>query len=113
MTALLELTWIDVCDYDELLVERGTRALVGGRSVALFRLADDSVHALSDLDPFSGASVLSRGVVGTLGETPVVASPMYKQHFDLRTGGCIEDHAVTVEVLPVRVMGGRVLVGST
>lgn len=111
MTAVRERTWTTVCALGELLPGRGVAALLpDGRQVALFRT--EEVHALSNVDPFSGAAVLSRGVVGDLGGGPVVASPMHKQHFDLRTGVCVEDVTVRVVVFPVRVLDGEVQVGS-
>ena len=88
-------TWVTVCRLDDLLPERGVAALVGGRQVALVRLVDDTLYAVDQLDPFSGAYVMSRGIVGTAtvdGEVvPTLASPMYKQVFDLRTGACLGD----------------------
>lgn len=112
MTMLLERTWVDVCGDDDLEVERGLRVLVGGAHVALFRTHDGKVHAVDAVDPFSGASVLARGIVGTHGTEPCVASPMYKQRFSLRTGICIEEPSVAVQVYPVELNGGRIRVGS-
>jgi len=112
MTMLLERTSVDVCGYDELPVERGVRVLVGDAHVAVFRTYDGSVHAIDAVDPFSGASVLAHGIVGTRDTEPVVASPMYKQRFDLRTGSCLDDPSVSVCVYPVEVCDGRVRVGS-
>lgn len=106
------LTWVEVCALDDLEPDRGACALVGPWQVALFRLwPTDEVLAISNLDPFSGAFVLSRGIVGTAGDVPKVASPMYKHCFDLRTGRCLGDPDVSVPTFPVRVVGGRVLVG--
>ncbi len=105
-------TWTAVCGYRALTPERGVAALVDGAAVALFRLHDGSLHALSNVDPFSGASVLSRGIVGDRGGVPIVASPVYKQVFDLRTGACLDDASVTVGVYPVRVVDGVVEIGS-
>lgn len=82
--------WIAVCRVEDLATERGATALVGGEQLALFRTHTDDVYAVQQLDPFSGAHVMSRGIVGTRGEAPTVASPMYKQVFDLRTGECID-----------------------
>lgn len=82
--------WIRVCRLEDLSPERGSAALVGGEQVALFRTHRDDVYAVQQLDPFSGAHVMSRGIVGTRGEVPTVASPMYKQVFDLRTGECLD-----------------------
>ena len=112
MTMLLERTWIDVCGYDELQVERGARVLVGNAHVAVFRTHDGAVHAIDAIDPFSGASVLARGIVGTRDADPFVASPMYKQRFDLRTGVCLDDPSVAVQVFATEVSGGRVRVAS-
>lgn len=112
MTVLQERTWIDVCGYDDLQTELGTRVLVGDEHVAVFRTHDGDVHAISSIDPFSGASVLARGIVGSRGDAPFVASPMYKQRFDLRTGVCLEDPSVHVRVFPTGVTDGRVVVAS-
>jgi nitrite reductase (NADH) small subunit len=101
--------WVDVCAVDELLPDRGECALVGEHQVAVFRVSPGGeLYALSNLDPFSGVPVLSRGVVGSKGDVPKVASPMYKQTFDLRTGECLEDPSISVPIFPVRVARGRV-----
>ena len=86
----LEPSWLPVCAMEDLPRERGACALVRGGQVALFRTFDDTVYAVQQLDPYSGAHVMSRGIVGTRGGTPTVASPMYKQVFDLRTGQCLD-----------------------
>ncbi len=85
-------------------------ALVGGEQVAVFRLDDDSVYAVGNHDPFSRANVLSRGIVGDLKGELVVASPVYKQHFSLRTGRCVEDAAARIPVYAARVEEGWVVV---
>lgn len=106
--------WTPVCRYTDLEPERGVAALVDGTQVALFRLHDGTLAALDHHDPFSGANVLARGLVGTRGEVPTVASPMYKQVFDLRTGVCLDDPAVAVRVHAARVDdAGTVLVAVT
>ena len=112
MTMLLERAWVDVCSVDDVQAERGVRVLVGDAHVAVFRTHDGEVHAIDAIDPFSSASVLARGIVGSRGDDPFVASPMYKQRFDLRTGVCLEDSAVAVAVYPVEIDGGRIRVGS-
>lgn len=104
-----------VCRLDQIDREGGVCALVRGEAVAVFRTYDDEVFALSNYDPFSRASVLSRGIVGTKtrdGEpVPFVASPMHKQAFDLRTGQSLDDAAVRVPTYDVEVVDGLVLVG--
>jgi len=99
-----------VCRYDVLLPERGVAALVGHVQIALFRTHDGSVFALGNQDPFSGANVMSRGIVGSRGDVPTVASPMFKQVFDLRTGVCLDDPSVSLPVYDVQVVDGQVTV---
>ena len=106
------MTSTAVCTVETVPLEGGVAALVDGVAVAVFRTHDGAVFALSNLDPFSGASVLSRGIVGSRGDVPVVSSPMYKQAFDLRTGACLDDDAVRVTAYDVSVVDGVVLVGA-
>lgn len=92
---------VKVCTMHDLEVERGRAALIGTEQVALFLLGDGAVHAVSNLDPFSGANVISRGIVGTRADAPTVASPMHKQVFDLRTGQCLDPQGRPPAHLPV------------
>jgi nitrite reductase (NADH) small subunit len=103
-------TWVAVCAYQWLEPERGVAALVDGAQMAVFRTHDGALFAIDNRDPFSGACVLSRGIVGTRGDTPTVASPMHKQVFDLTTGRCLDDPAVAVRTYPVRCVDGIVQV---
>lgn len=107
--------WTYVCRVDEILPNTGVCARVARRQVAVFRTcAPDGrelgIYALDNIDPKSGASVLSRGLLGSLGETPVVAAPVYKQHYALATGICLEDETLNVASYPVRVHEGLILV---
>lgn len=102
--------WTPVCPADAIVPNTGVCALVEGRHVAVFRVGQDQFFAIDNVDPKSGASVLSRGLVGNLGEHIVVASPLYKNHFDLRTGACLESPEHSVRAHEVRVEDGRVLV---
>lgn len=104
-------TWTAVCELDALLPNVGVRALLGDRQVAVFRLSgSDEIFAIDAFDPFSNAPVLSRGIVGDVKGRLVVASPIYKQHFDLKTGQCLEDDSVAVRTFAVRVVDGQVQV---
>ena len=99
-----------VCRYDVLLPERGVAALIGDIQIALFRTHDGSVFAIGNQDPFSGANVMSRGIVGSRGDVQTVASPMFKRVFDLRTGVCLDDPSVSLPVYAVEVLDGQVMV---
>jgi nitrite reductase (NADH) small subunit len=111
VTVLCAQTWIAVCRVTVLQPNRGAAAILpDGTQVAVFRTAEDEVYVLSNVDPFSGAAVLSRGIVGDRGGVPVAVSPLYKEAFDLRTGVCVDNPTVSVTVYPVRLADGTVLV---
>ena len=103
------LQWVAVCTLDDIVPDTAVCALVAGRQVAIARVgAGDEIYAVGNFDPFSKAFVLARGIVGDKGGVPKIASPIYKQSFDLRTGRCFDDPAVTVPTYPARVRAGRV-----
>lgn len=89
MTTMASREAVAVCHRDDLLPYRGAAALLDGVQIALFRVGDE-VFAVQQLDPYSGAQVMSRGLVGTRGDRLTLAGPMYKQVFDLRTGECLD-----------------------
>lgn len=101
--------WEDVCAVDDVLPGTGVCALVAGRQVAVVRTAD-AIYAIGNFDPFSKAFVLSRGIVGDRGGIPKIASPIYKQSFDLRTGQCLDGPGKSVPTYEVRIERGRILV---
>ena len=105
--------WSAVCALDDIVPDTGVCALLNGVQVAVFRVGDDEprVFAIDNYDPNSQASVLARGIVGSIGERIVVASPIYKQHFDLQTGACIEAPEHSVGTYPARIVDGKVWVG--
>jgi len=104
--------WVEVCSYDSIYPDTGVCALVDGRQVAVFRLRDGTLYAVSNFDPFSRANVLSRGIIGDRSGEPKIASPIYKQTFNLRTGVCYEDASVRLDVFRVRRHSGVVEVFS-
>ncbi|HEX2796584.1 MAG TPA: nitrite reductase small subunit NirD [Immundisolibacter sp.] len=108
----VEPMWIDVCAMQDLPRNAGVAARVAGRQVAIFYLPVETpaVYALDNWDPLGEAAVLARGIVGDLGGQLVVASPLYKQHFRLLDGQCLEDPAVRVASYPARLDGERVLI---
>src|SRR5689334_22240352 len=110
--AMNELVWVDVCALEDVLPGTGVAALIEGEQVALLRARDGRLYAISNFDPFSKAFVLARGIVGDRGGIPKVASPIYKQNFDLSSGRCLDDPKVCLPTYPVRVRAGRVEVGT-
>ncbi|RQS64342.1 nitrite reductase (NAD(P)H) small subunit [Burkholderia sp. Bp8963] len=110
----IHVSWTPVCALDEIVPNTGVCALVNGEQVAVFYVAheDGGVFAIHNVDPASQAAVMSRGLVGNLGERIVVASPLYKHHFDLRTGECLEAPEQSVSTYRSRVDNGVVWVAA-
>jgi nitrite reductase (NADH) small subunit len=107
--------WTAICAVEDIVPNTGVCALLQGQQVAVFRMddgRDSRVFAIGNYDPNSEAAVLSRGLVGNLGERLVVASPIYKHHFDLQTGECLEAPEHSVPTWPARIDGGKVWVGA-
>lgn len=107
------MSWTEVCKLDDIIPDTGVAAKVGDQAVAIFRPArTDKLYALTAVDPFSGATVLARGMIGSVGETLTVASPIYKQRFALDSGACLDDETVTLPTYDVKVEDGAVLVSA-
>ncbi|MFE5965672.1 nitrite reductase small subunit NirD [Streptomyces sp. NPDC056463] len=97
--------WTTVCETSRLIPGRGVAALLpDGRQAALFLDRTGRPYAIENRDPFTGAQVLSRGLLGSTGGRTFVASPLLKQRFDLETGRCLDDEEVSVAVFPVRTV---------
>ena len=107
--------WCNICDESDLVANSGICVLLQGQQVAIFQLQQANgteLCAVGNYDPIGGANVLSRGIVGSIGDKLVVASPLYKQHFCLRTGQCLQDAACSVPVYPVMLSQHKVWIGS-
>ena len=102
------MKWFSVCTVEKIQPERGVAALVDDMQIALIKTYDGALFAVSNKDPFAGAQVMSRGIVGTRGETPTLASPLHKQVYDLRTGECLDVPGVRLPTFPVRCENGIV-----
>ncbi|MFC7623062.1 nitrite reductase small subunit NirD [Microlunatus sp. GCM10028923] len=109
-------TWIPVCRLDDLEPGWGEAALIIDdhgvpAQVALFRLDDGNVYATSNTDPHTGAEVMARGIVGSRGDAPTIASPLHKEIYDLRTGAGLSDPGLALRSYPVRVIDGTIELG--
>lgn len=103
--------WQEVCALDDIAPSSGVAAWLDGEQVALIRLnASDTVYAIANFDPFSRAYVMARGIVGDRAGIPKIASPIFKQSFNLETGECLDDPGVRLRVYPVMVADAKVFV---
>jgi nitrite reductase (NADH) small subunit len=103
-----------VCRRRDLVENSGVCVLFEGEQIALYYLPGETpaLYALSNRDPIGGANVLSRGIVGDVGGEPVVASPLYKHHYCLRSGRCLEDDSVSVRVYSAVLAGEEVHIAT-
>lgn len=104
--------WYTACSLGDLIEGSGVCALINGQQVAIFYLPAETqpIYAIDNYDPIGGANVLSRGIVGDVQKNLVVASPLYKEHFNLLNGRCIEKPEYSVRVWPVQIIGDSVQV---
>ncbi|NMM84217.1 nitrite reductase (NAD(P)H) small subunit [Rhodococcus sp. SRB_17] len=108
------LEWTSACPLSHLIPGRGVAVLLrGGEQVALFRLEDGTLRAVSNFDPYGRAAVMSRGLVGDRDGEPIVVSPLLKQAFSLIDGRSLDDDSVSLPVYEIRVWAGVVQVHST
>ncbi|MGP4055185.1 nitrite reductase small subunit NirD [Mycobacterium sp. 4D054] len=115
MTLLNDVqVWTTACRYDFLIPNRGVGVLLpGGAQAALFRLDDGTLHAIGNIDPFCGAAVMSRGIVGDRAGRAVVQSPIKKQAFAFDDGSCLDDPDHCLPVYETRITpDGDVQIGS-
>jgi nitrite reductase (NADH) small subunit len=104
--------WVRACPIGRLLPGRGAGVLLpGDEQAAVFLLPNGMLYAVDNLDPYSGAAVMSRGLTGDRDGEPTVASPLLKQRFSLRTGQALDDPSMRLTTYAVRVLTGTVLVG--
>lgn len=107
------ITWTPVIAKEKLTPDAGVCALVNGKQVAIFfDRKTDQLFAVDNYCPASQANVLSRGLITSVKEVLTVSSPLYKEHFSLTTGECLEDDALSVPVYAIRVTDGVVEVSA-
>ncbi len=112
MESLVETNWTEVCNAEDIISHVGICAQLGEKQVAIFYLKDEQqIYAIDNYDPVGEANVLSRGIVGDLNGEVVVASPLYKQHYNLATGVCLEKSEVSLHCYPVRDRDGVIELG--
>ena len=115
VNAPVEADWVTVCDHTDLIPNVGVCAKVNNKQIAIFLLnntdGSKSLYAIDNHDPKSNANVLSRGIVGDLKGHKVVASPIYKNHFNLETGECLEE-SYSIPVYAVREQDGKIEIAA-
>jgi nitrite reductase (NADH) small subunit len=110
MTAATQTEWKVLCKSDDLVPLSGIAARVNDAQIALFYVPglEEEVFALCNHDPVSKANVIARGIIGDVKGDAVVASPLYKQHYSLKTGHCLEDTNIQLRTWPARLNGEQV-----
>lgn len=104
--------WISVCAQADLVTNSGVCALINDQQIAIFKIKsanDEKIYAVSNWDPVGKANVLYRGLTGSVDETEVVISPLYKQRYCLESGQCLDDDSIKLTVYPVRIEQDKVL----
>ena len=100
--------WYRVCPVEDLELSWGEAALIAGRQVALFRTGPETVFAVAQEDPATGAYVMARGILGSRGARPTIASPLHKEVYDLETGDCFSTPGLAIATFRTRISDGIV-----
>ncbi|WP_226663318.1 nitrite reductase small subunit NirD [Microbulbifer aggregans] len=110
--AITRAEWRQVCQRSDLVAESGVCALLGDRQIALFFLPqqEPQLYAIDNWDPIAQAGVIGRGLVAEIDGELTVASPLYKQHYRLSDGQCLEEADIQLAVYPVAFEGDDVLI---
>ena len=104
------MSWVNVCDETSLPLGSGVAAWVAGKAVAIFNLGKDGLFALDNVDPATGVSLLARGLICEMEGELCVASPLYKQHYSLKTGVCLEDALLLASPFDIKTEQGKVFI---
>jgi len=101
-----------ICNKSDLIANSGVCALIGDEQIAVFYIPSEnpSIYAIGNWDPIGKANILSRGILGDIDGKLVVASPLYKQHFDLSTGECLEDEEASVPCYSISIIDDQVVI---
>lgn len=101
--------WVRVGSVDDFPTDGGAAIRYGNAQIAVFNFASRGEwYACQNMCPHKNAFVLSRGILGSKGETPKVACPLHKKPFSLETGECLSGEDFSVKIFPVKVDGGEV-----
>ena len=101
------MSWQRICAQAEIPANAGSAALVGGLQIAIFNI-NGELYAIDNHDPISKTNSLSRGIVGCINGELCVTSPLYKQHYSLLSGQCLEQDNVSVKCYPLRCVDGNI-----
>eukprot|EP01052_Picozoa_sp_SAG31_P014290 SAG31_NODE_882_length_11260_cov_3.357104_8_plen_490_part_00 len=110
-TVQVPTSWVDVGAVEDFPPEGGAAIMHGQSQIAVFNFTSKNKwYATQNFCPHKKASVLSRGIIGTAGETPKVACPVHKKLFALETGACLSGEDMHMLTFRAREDAGRVLV---
>jgi nitrite reductase (NADH) small subunit len=114
MEVLNDIEWVLACYTDDVPNNGGACIKHGNEQIAVFNFSRRGQwFATQNLCPHKQQMVLSRGMIGSTGETcePKVACPFHKKTFSLLTGECLTGDNYQIKTYPVKVLDGKVYVG--
>src|SRR6185312_12816332 len=110
-SAKANFQWVEVGYADDFPIDGGATVKYGKSQIAVFNFASRKKwYATQNMCPHKRAFVLSRGIIGSAGDTPKVACPLHKKTFSLETGESIQGEEYRIKTFRVKVENGRVFV---
>ncbi|MDA1060555.1 MAG: nitrite reductase small subunit NirD [bacterium] len=101
-----------ICKLNDITINTGVVALYNEKQVAIFRVSDTEIYAIDNFDPFSHANILSRGIIGQDQGQLFVASPLYKQRFNLQSGQCLDDEDVKINAYETKIIDQEIYIDA-
>ena len=114
METLVDIKWVMACYCDDIPENGGACVKHGDEQIAIYNFSRRGEwFATQNLCPHKQQMVLSRGMIGSTGETcePKVACPFHKKTFSLLTGECLSGEEFQIKTYPVKIQDGRVYIG--
>ncbi len=105
----VDTRWVRVGVTDDFPIDGGATIRYGKTQIAVFNFtARGEWYASQNMCPHKNAFVLSRGIVGNVGEEPKVVCPLHKKPFSLKSGECMSGEEYSLQVFPVKIESGAV-----
>ena len=114
METIIDINWKLACYTEDIPLDGGACIKCGDEQIAIFNFSRRGEwYATQNLCPHKQQMVLSRGMIGSAGEScePKVACPFHKKSFSLQTGECLTGEEYAIKTYPVKIINNQVYIG--
>jgi nitrite reductase (NADH) small subunit len=112
--SITAVEWVMACYADDVPANGGACVKLRDEQIAVYNFSRRGEwYATQNLCPHKQQMVLSRGMIGSTGEScePKVACPFHKNTFSLLSGQCLTSEELSIKTFPVMIDDGKVYIG--